>query len=131
MTLTREEIQGMKPGREMDALIAEKVLGWTDIKRVNPAVIHSFSADGNHANFGFSPVLYKHVPFPLYSTDISAAWEVVTHLKSKYWYFMLSDENEGWEASFYWDPHRPAFEAVSATAPEAICKAALLAVLKL
>lgn len=131
MTLTREEIQGMKPGREMDALIAEKVLGWTDIRRVNPAVIHSFSADGNHANVGFSPVLYKHVPFPLYSREISAAWEVVMHLKSKYWYFMLSDENEGWEASFYWDPHRPAYEALSAEAPQAICKAALLASLKL
>lgn len=101
MTLTREEILAMEPGQELDELIC------------------------NHI-FDLEMVAHVH-----YSSDISAAWEVVTHLKSKHWYFMLSDENEGWEASFYWDPHRPAFEALSSVAPEAICKAALLAALKL
>lgn len=128
MTLTREEIQGMKPGREMDALIAEKVLGWTDIRRVNPAVIHSFSADGNHANVGFSPVLYKHVPFPLYSTEISAAWEVEERIKelrlhTNYvaalkWVLINTGEYVGM------------FDYIHANA-EQRCKAALLAVLNL
>ncbi|MEK5415231.1 hypothetical protein BSK49_19365 [Paenibacillus odorifer] len=133
MTLTREEIQGMKPGREMDALIAEKVLGWTDIRRVNPAVIHSFSADGNHANFGFSPVLYKHVPFPLYSTDISAAWEVES----------IFDQDTPLREDYAIELHNVmglmlhepttlnnVYQFAHAT-PEQRCKAALLAVLNL
>lgn len=131
MTLTREEIQGMKPGREMDALIAEKVLGWTDIRRVNPAVIHSFSADGNHANFGFSPVLYKHIPFPLYSTDISAAWEVAEHFKTKDYLYSLKNLAGGkYEFSLLdWGGKCSTYSGQGNTPSEAICKAALIAVL--
>ncbi|OMD34799.1 BC1872 family protein [Paenibacillus odorifer] len=132
MTLTREEIQGMKPGREMDALIAEKVLGWTDIRRVNPAVIHSFSADGNHANFGFSPVLYKHVPFPLYSTDISAAWEVVEKLRIAVTPQSIGAPEElSYMAEYENAPYVELKRVFAKTAPEAICKCALLAVLNL
>ncbi|MNC45362.1 hypothetical protein D3C75_943190 [compost metagenome] len=80
------------------------------------------TAPNIHGGFGMIPQLTK---------DMSAAWEVVTYMRSKHWYFMLSDENEQWEASFYWDPHRPAYEALSAEAPQAICKAALLASLNL
>jgi hypothetical protein len=142
MTLTREEILAMEPGRELDKLIAEQVMGWSiyrfdkDVpercyymlvdKSFDPVVDDGYWNAGERKTE--EEAWNDNRPF---STDISAAWEVVMHLKSKYWYFMLSDENEGWEASFYWDPHRPAFEAVSSDAPQAICKAALLAVLKL
>ena len=122
MKLTREEILSLLPGRELDALIAKHVMGLDMVEDQLPQLPRYYLTD-------YEKTIHRDVP--LYSSDISAAWEVVTHLKSKYWYFMLSDENEGWEASFYWDPHRPAYEALSAEAPQAICKAALLASLKL
>ncbi|OKP81620.1 hypothetical protein A3842_11110 [Paenibacillus sp. P3E] len=50
MTLTREEIQGIKPGRELDALIAKEVFGWH-----------------------YGPY---HTELRKYSTHIVAAWEV-------------------------------------------------------
>lgn len=54
----------MKPGRELDALIAEKVMRW----------------NREHDECGLPPGVYGSdniQPFPHYSTDISAAWEVV------------------------------------------------------
>lgn len=114
MTLTREEILAkwdtMKP-HERDSWIFYDVLGWMPLD----------TAPNAYGGFGTIPRM---------TDDMSEAWKVVEHMKSKHWYFMLSDENEEWEASFYWDPHLPAYEALSAEAPQAICKAALLAVLK-
>jgi hypothetical protein len=65
----------MKAGRELDALIAERVMGWHN-NRDNPNEsgmwgIMDYRADG-------SPVLAAD--FPEYSTDMAAAWEVVEKL---------------------------------------------------
>jgi hypothetical protein len=128
MTLTREEILAMEPGPTLDEITTEIACG-RKVRMLNEVTYNSFKPQYDKKVIDEGAGRYNIIP--RYSTDISAAWEVVTHLKSKNWYFMLSDENEGWEASFYWDPHRPAFEALSSTAPEAICKAALLAALKL
>lgn len=62
----------MKAGREMDALVAEKVMGWTD----------------RHGEFAIPPdtsphrgaIRYMPEKVPPYSTDISAAWQVVEKL---------------------------------------------------
>ncbi|MEK3674622.1 BC1872 family protein [Paenibacillus sp. FSL R10-2771] len=151
MTLTREEIINQRPGRQLDRWIQEHIFNWVPwAEQRSDYLVVTFQKPGEREpyrglqNWESQMERYSIIQFseidPMkhavygdkdWSTDISAAWEVVTHLKSKYWYFMLSDENDGWEASFYWDPHRPAFEAVSTGAPEAICKAALLAALKL
>lgn len=63
---------------------------------------------------------------PRYSEDISAAWEVITKMKEKNWWIALNAEDKEWNAMFYWDPHQQAYECDAETAPEAICKAALL-----
>lgn len=52
----------MKPGRELDALIAEKVMRITKSGNTDPKP---------------------------YSTDIAAAWEVVEKLKWEYWHVQL------------------------------------------
>ncbi|MEW8987785.1 MAG: hypothetical protein AB2401_12450, partial [Bacillus sp. (in: firmicutes)] len=65
-----------------------------------------------------------------WSTDISAAWEVVKKLKEDNWCIALNSDYEIWSALFYWDPHKQAYECEADEAPEAICKAALLAVLE-
>ncbi|MNN89976.1 hypothetical protein D3C81_2078610 [compost metagenome] len=66
-----------------------------------------------------------------FSNDISAAWEVVEKMKQNNWFFILSDNlfPDKWEASFFWDPNQEMIDLISNSAPEAICKAALLAVL--
>jgi len=97
--MTRDEILAMKPGRELDALIAEKVMGWS---------------------WGIIGDL-----IPAYSTDISAAWEVVEEMGDCLHLRQHGEQGE-WEAWFCGYPNS---KAHGETAPEAICKAALLAVM--
>lgn len=66
----------MNPGRELDALIAEKVMAWVvsyqgtkDMFMRDPTI--------DEDDLGQSP-LYA---VPPYSTDIAAAWEVVEKMK--------------------------------------------------
>lgn len=58
----------MKPGIELDALVAEKVMGWTE-KRLD------------HNKYLFEACGLSSVP--RYSTDIAAAWEVAQKIKDK------------------------------------------------
>jgi hypothetical protein len=104
--MTRDEILKMEAGREMDALVAEKIFNgqW----------------------------LYKNIPenLPKFSASISAAWEVVERLikHNPLSLDYLVDENNvlGWQANF-----RMGYNvAFAPTAPLAICRAALLAVMK-
>lgn len=104
-----------KPSRELDAWVAEKVMG----KQVrNYWVIDGFHNDGRP---------HSQCPVEHYSSDIAAAWEVVEKLtdQSKP-HFELSKGYEGWWHVGF-DLDRP-FKRVIAkadTAPLAICLAAL------
>jgi len=65
-------------------------------------------------------------PFPPpHAVSIAAAWRVVEHLRGQGWGFILQDIGPGpdWYACFY----RPGCRVAQggATAPEAICRAAL------
>lgn len=70
----------MKAGRELDALVAEKVMG---LKRVMVYMPHVHSSDSSHIEWldenGPNGPWGKPLPKPLrpYSTDIAAAWEVL------------------------------------------------------
>lgn len=119
--LTREQILAMEPGRELDSLVAEKVM------HIVAEQDEKFKMDGYRVGKRW----YSYIPF--YSTDISVvAWEVVEKMKSNNWNFVLSDDlyQDRWVATFYWDPNQTPIEAESNSAPEAICKAALLAVME-
>ena len=71
-----------KPGRELDALVAEKVMRWTTYEKyVHGPLMHGggmmtlYKGDGaSHNGFTWSVEGFK--PF----TDIAAAWEVVEKL---------------------------------------------------
>lgn len=111
----------MKPGRELDALIAEKVMG-RPTERYAGAVV--FSVDPNSIQ-GVYPLDYI---VPHYSTDIAAAWEVVEKVYD--WNFRL-ERFEGlskdyYGAQFFLNGEWHYGEAD--TAPLAICLAALKAV---
>lgn len=100
----------MKPGRELDALVAVRVMGWE---------------------------IYQQVPE--YSTSIEAAWDIVEHMKKNHTHGVFSitgpsDDHNKWFCIFEkkWRGHN--LEAASHydwpsadTAPHAICLAALKA----
>lgn len=138
------DIDTMEAGREMDALVAEKVMGWRDIRCHQGGNLpfgvpdDDFNRDVDehkkHGNCGF-PMEYHREPIPMFSNDISAAWEVVEKLLDKNLHLILRDQAEnGYSADFYlaqdW-PNPPckfiAEYVRGDTAPLAICRAALKA----
>lgn len=121
--MTREEIEAMEPGRELDRLIRIHLFGDIDESWVwKEWWGEHWITDNKEVATWFE--------LPKYSTDISAAWEVITKMKERNWWIALNAEYKEWNAMFYWDPHQQAYECGAETAPEAICKAALLAVLE-
>lgn len=110
------DIEQMAAGRETDALVAEKVMGW-------PLHIKCFSCceeNPSHAHTGLR--------VPNYSTEIASAWEVVEKV--------FFDANRDW---IIVPVHRSYVEirtrlgsgtlvADGVAAPLAICRAALKAV---
>lgn len=130
----------MKPGRELDALVAEKVMGLVlqpitvvDYKGVHTepgSVVKDYTApDGRKCRS------VKECPH--YSTSIADAWLVVEKLQCQghdgKWFFRLDyDCVETWDCAFYkestCDGGYPEQWATALTAPHAICLAALKAV---
>ena len=119
MSATMQEAE-MEAGRELDALVAEKVM---KNKHSNPETFGRCPTCGYDA---FYPDL------PRYSTDIAAAWEVVEKMadtpgpNGDHWGFMLDYNGVDCVAAFgHWED----WEAKGAadTAPHAICLAALAA----
>lgn len=70
----------MKPGRDMDALVAEKVMWWKDCLFPDGAAV-----DG----WGMPPSKTQAAKIPSYSEDIAAAWEVVHRLTNEGWIVTL------------------------------------------
>lgn len=117
ITMDKEGL--MKPGRELDALIAEKVMG---IKNPTP----------QQNSFG----LQVHEEIPRYSTDIALAWKVIKNIKQLPWdrnnpndsgvevRLTWCTANKNWEC-FIWNEQM--IRATARTAPHAICLAALKA----
>jgi hypothetical protein len=105
--MSRDEILNMPAGREMDVTIGYHVMGL-----VAPPEI-----------------------YPEYSTDIAAAWEIVA--KHPHYFQLVRSNETGWRPSpwgamlwrcRFYAPEK--FEARAETAPLAICRAALLAVME-
>lgn len=74
--LTAEAIDAMPAGPEMDALVAERVMGWARIDDYDVPL-----KDGSilHTKVGKAPGRFE-AQIPHYSTDIAAAWRVVGHI---------------------------------------------------
>ena len=137
--MTRDEMLAMKAGRELDALVAEKVMGWRSTKGwedcwATGAGPYYWPGDGR------MPV--GHAAF---STDIAPAWKVMEKMvENGYCPAILSDDNGHWALSLDgWqnvpDGDEPqdittTFLVEAAlwadTVPLAICRAALLAVME-
>ena len=144
------DINKLEAGREMDALVAERVMGLVIYDRAwpcgydpecgyyEPSLSKSEPASW-HDEFG--PVIadeiqpdgdeFKFVkPVPFYSTKIEHAWEVVIQLERKGWWWDASNVQPNSDEIVYEWTFRPdsrAFYACEFTLPLAICKAALKA----
>jgi hypothetical protein len=112
----------MEPGRELDALVAEKVMGW---KRDGMSWIDT---DGEIRYYEAS----KYEP----STSIAAAWEVVEAMRMRGFSLNLNqvihaDGSNEWyvQVQFFKNPkgYNPGGYEPAAAAPHAICLAALKA----
>lgn len=138
--MTPAEIDALPAGYELDALVAEKVMGWTERDSRGP---------GGHPMRRWFPPQNgpwewdQDEPKP-YSTDIAAAWEVVEKLATDGWFQILCNPN-GPDGKQVWrvelDPPSQSGERLHArvlegtdrsygdTAPVAICRAGLKALL--
>lgn len=103
----------MEAGRELDALVAEQVMGLRYVQGPHPTI-------------------------PRYSTDIAAAWHVVDKMGWSYCYFELGhqpfdafSDGEGGDypvSSYWYCSAEQEYRAEGASPPHAICLAALKAV---
>lgn len=121
-------METLKAGRELDQLVAERVMGWSRIDSIS-------WSEPAPSGLGYQRL---ETDLPCYSTDIAAAWEVVPELRRRRIHFEITCAGISdvytvklfhWAAfkdTFYEGPHK--FEAYSDTAPEAICLAALKSV---
>lgn len=110
-------MEKMNLGPDLDALIAEKVMGLEPWPGQDPRCLtKTFKA--RFVPHGQDP---KPCAPPEYSTDIAAAWEVVEHMKSKGFYLSLRFDT-AWLASF---EENGSVSGDADNVPEAICQAAL------
>lgn len=88
----------MNAGRELDALVAERVMGLPVKWGEDPyREIGMPSKEGRqpHLKGRAGGVEYDWAPVPRYSTDIAAAWQVVEHLATRPPYMAVEVSNLG------------------------------------
>lgn len=129
--MTRELVAG----RELDAMIAERVMGWT-------AVEHEHRGARGEAWFvlsGVVPLAEVRAQVPGYSSDIAAAFLVVEKLSERGFDYLIEGHEERNGADFVAHAQFSQFrqfprainieeDAWKATLPHAICLAALAAI---
>ena len=121
--MTREDILKMEAGREMDALIAEKVMEWTAISKITPGI--SLDLIG-------TPPQGRPDLVPHFSTDISAAWEVVKEMSAKNYWCIMEIMSSRCYTMFEEVKTKDKYQAEANVyeLPLAICRAALLTTLQ-
>jgi hypothetical protein len=109
--------------RERDALIAEKVMGYEVIDVLKQGITHMDNGTK------------RWIKNPNYSTKIADAWQVVEKLKQKHDFVTIVWGDGTWGCHIAtmlppndeWEYDSNEWVADAPTAPEAICKASLLA----
>lgn len=150
--MTTSEV--LRAGRELDALVAEKVMEWTEVGmgvdlagRVNgPYGVNPQTKRGDMQTLeGQILEARRFDDVPEYSTDIGAAWTVVEKLRWDGWMVAVIATHQGnlqacaltrgsaapfppKDTVLHSVDWRESFREQAKTAPEAICLAALRAV---
>lgn len=117
----------LSAGRELDALVAEKVMGctlrWDTWRGTGERYPHCACTDGAGPHSCGDEVWHEELAY--YSTEIAAAWTVAEHMRSNLRSVQVCAALGGWWAHI---SHASEF---ADTAPHAICLAALAAVASL
>jgi hypothetical protein len=131
--MTEDDIRKMDAGREMDALVAEIVmeleLSEIDGYYRTTVTLTRYPAPG-FTRFDTEP---WNKEIPEYSTDIAAAWEVVKKMQSppdEYFFGIKMTPAIPHKGKPCWHVELGGIFAYAETAPLAICRAALLAVIQ-
>lgn len=107
-------------GRELDALIAQKVMGIRVLPAMQTVPVHEIAKVDRTFHPGGIPADYV-AP---YSTDIDAAWLVVDNL-DRFDFCLSRDRRRDDRVLCYFATQRATYTAVAPTAALAICRAAL------
>lgn len=126
--MTHKEISQMPADRNLDALVAERIMGWQwfEDRKGFRLLLPSGEPDGRFYTVQQGP----HQFVPCYSADITEAWEVVERFPCAFGIgraWKLTGEPAGWSV---WIGVGMGVSARADTVPLAICRAALLAVLE-
>jgi hypothetical protein len=139
----------LSPGCELDELIAEKIMGWTrydqhpssriqidpELTRVSMQYFDQYDYLVDRRPWWVplgSRLIDATTEIPNYSTDISAAWELVEKLRRDHKAIVIHsasgslDAHSIWSCEVIYGDH--VIEQFGKTAPHAICLAALKAV---
>lgn len=123
-----EEIDQLEAGREFDCLIAEKVMGWTEVGNGQSADC-DFAGKRPGAKFWGDTI-------PRYSTEIGKAWLVVEPIRGKIGarrnlFFRIPSQTgiDIWSADSA-DMKNGIMLSSAESAPLAICRAALRIVMR-
>ena len=119
-------ISEMKPGCELNAQVAEKVMRWHKDER--PGHFHWLDNDNETTGYDW---LDKPIKAFSPSTKIAAVWEVVEKLAAHGFQFSISCNHTWWRASFWLSGKQFPEENQADShegAPLAICLATLKAV---
>ena len=136
--MSKDEILALQPGRELDAIVAEKVMGFS--RKKSPRDING-EFDGldilvptgiDHSKFNYPPKGEIALTYfvPTYSMELTQAWKVFC----KFGYQAeVKYSGTDWYCNIMWGFNERGvgrwYCAEGRTAPEAICKAAILAIL--
>ena len=133
--MNREDILKMEAGREMDVLIAENVMGYSKMLAPTSFRLNNYLVDaGELVYVAPNGDTFATFDIPSYSSDISAAWEVVEKMRIA----IVPLVGGGWAAEpdsdfdleLSWFERPVCDWATAPTAPLAICRAALLSTLE-
>ena len=109
----------MKPGRELDTQVAERVMHWK-----------TFAGEPGYGRKPEKLISLILDPIPHYSTDIAAAWTIVDKFSGSFW--MAGPHAlygcDDWNDTDQWLVSIRGPHVLAETAPLAICRAALQAV---
>jgi hypothetical protein len=142
--LNKEEILKLEPGNELDILVAKKIMGLNPGGHLEPLWEEGSTPDGKDGWDGFfcprcgcpADLYGKRLCCLRYSTDMSAAWEVIVKMENDdYWWEAENVVPNSDPVAYYWSFFKNGINKNNNSCweillPSAICKAALLAVLE-
>lgn len=120
-----------RAGRDLDSLVAEKVMGRTWDETLCRVCGWPIVPDGEtgcwSSNCSMRPLPLSHADAPRpYSIDPAAAWQVVERMREDGWQCVISSRADGWYVLF--ERGHDSIDAEADTMPLAVCRAALAAI---